>query len=475
MILGLRTGVLLAVALVAATGVARGQTQPAPSPDSASGGSPPGTGASYWGLIPAAADSTTIVFSNTGMSFWEATLVWPYRVVSFPVRAFAAGVGTSIDFLERTNTLRRVGKLFAPRTGPFGVMVNVQAGGLAGMGVGLTAEHTAFLGSDNRLRVGARSTTRGNHQGYIGADFAVGPPSHFEVGLGWRVRPNARYFGLGPGAEEGAESFFRHETMWLGASYHRDLGNDVSLTGDAIVSATQAGFPDDDESPSITSVFAGQLPNGFDENSQGITLGLSLVHDDIEGTGRPARGGIRRVRAAYFEGLDQTDVAFWSFRGEAQQFFTLWYRHHVLALRGYMSWIGNVGSDPLPFQRLMTNDDPDLLRGYRDFRWRGRGMVALSAEYRWPLWVLNRPNSPGLDLYLLADIGQVYNDIDEITGDNLTFSYGAGVRLIGSRDFVARIEYGRSEEQAVWRLRFDQIFQFSKGGLFNGRVPVPDR
>jgi hypothetical protein len=69
----------------------------------------------------------------------------------------------------------------------------------------------------------------------------------------------------------------------------------------------------------------------------------------------------------------------------------------------------------------------------------------------------------------------VYNDIDEITGDNLTFSYGAGVRLIGSRDFVARVEYGRSGEQAVWRLRFDQIFQFSKGGLFNGRVPVPDR
>jgi hypothetical protein len=108
--------------------------------------------------------------------------------------------------------------------------------------------------------------------------------------------------------------------------------------------------------PSLTSVFASRLPAGFDQNSQGITLGLSLVHEDVEGTGRPSRGGIRRVRTAYFEGLDQTDVQFWAFRGEAQQFVTLWHRHHVLALRGYMSWIGNVGSDPLPFQRLMTND-----------------------------------------------------------------------------------------------------------------------
>lgn len=470
-----RTGILLAVAVVTAAAVAQGQAPPTLPPDSAAAGSSPGTGASYWGLIPAATDSTTIVFSNASMPFWEATLVWPYRVVSFPVRAVAAGLGTSIDFLERSNTLRRVGKLFGPRDGPFGVLVNIRAGGLAGMGVGLTAEHTAFLGPDNRLRVGARTTTRGNHQGHIGADFAVGPPSRIEVGMGWRVRPNARYFGLGPGASEGAESFFRHETMWLGASYRRELGNDISLIGDAIVSAAQASFPDEDESPPITSVFAGDLPAGFDQNSKGIALGLSLVHEDVEGTGRPGGGGIRRVRASYFEGFDQADVAFWSFRGEAQQFLTLWHRHHVLALRGYMSWIGNVGPDPLPFQRLMTNDDPDLLRGYRDFRWRGRGMVALSAEYRWPLWVLNRPDSPGLDLYLLADIGQVYDDIHEITGDNLTFSYGAGVRVIGARDFVARVEYGRSGEQAVWRLRFDQVFQFTKGGLFNGRVPVPDR
>ena len=108
--------------------------------------------------------------------------------------------------------------------------------------------------------MGARTTTRGNHRAYIGADFAVGAPSRLEVGLGWRVRPNARYFGLGPGAGEDAKSFFRHETLWLGASYRRHLGNDFSLTGDVIVSAVEASRPSEDESPSITSVFAANLP-----------------------------------------------------------------------------------------------------------------------------------------------------------------------------------------------------------------------
>jgi hypothetical protein len=35
------------------------------------------------------------------------------------------------------------------------------------------------------------------------------------------------------------------------------------------------------------------LPAGFDQNSQGITLGLSLVHEDVEGTGWRSAGSCR--------------------------------------------------------------------------------------------------------------------------------------------------------------------------------------
>jgi len=164
-----------------------------------------------------------------------------------------------------------------------------------------------------------------------------------------------------------------------------------------------------------------------------------------------------------------------TYRIDMQQFFQLWYPYHVLALRAFATWIDQVGATPVPFQRLMTNDDPDLLRGFRDFRWRDRGMAVLSAEYRWPLWVLTQANGMGLDLYLHSDIGQVFSSLDQINRDNLTFSYGAGIRLLGARGFVLRLEYARSNETFVVRVRGDQIFQFTRGGLFYGRDPIPAR
>ena len=134
-----------------------------------------------------------------------------------------------------------------------------------------------------------------------------------------------------------------------------------------------------------------------------------------------------------------------------------------------------MGSSDIPFQRLMTNDDPDLFRGYRDFRWRGRGMAVLTAEYRWPLWALTHADRLGADLYLLADLGQVFDDFSEISTDAMTLSYGAGIRVLNLRGFVLRFEYARSGEEVVLRLRSDQVFQFAKGGLFHGRDPVPAR
>ncbi len=153
----------------------------------------------------------------------------------------------------------------------------------------------------------------------------------------------------------------------------------------------------------------------------------------------------------------------------------LWYRHHVLALRLVASWMQQIGDAPIPFTRLITNDDPDLLRGFDDFRWRDRGLAVLSAEYRWPLWAPERAEGVGLDIYLLTDVGQVFSDFDDIRGRNLTFSYGAGLRLLTAAGFVLRIEYARSNEDVAFRLRGDQIFQTFRSGLYHGRDPNPAR
>jgi len=57
---------------------------------------------------------------------------------------------------------------------------------------------------------------------------------------------------------------------------------------------------------------------------------------------------------------------------------------------------------------------------------------------------------------------------------NLRWSWGVGLRLIdNARSFSGRLEVGFSEEGTQFRLKGSQNFQFAKGGLFNGVVPVP--
>jgi outer membrane protein assembly factor BamA len=409
------------------------------------------------------------------MPLWEGVLVWPVRVISYPLYLVSAGLGETVEFFDEKKVIYRLSQLLGPRQGPFGVLVQARAGGLSGFGGGLAAEHDALLGSGNRFRVSATTTIHGDLRTTLGIRSQASSTGEIDVGTGYRRRRNARYFGLGPQTQEADESFFQQELAWLGASYRQGLGSKVFLKGEVLFSTFGTGSPREEDVPWITEQFAGALPAGYGTHSYGVSLSATLSHETPAETGRPMRGGIRRLRAAYFQGIGNDDAAFWTYRAELQQFVPLWYRYHTLAVRAHMSWIDPLGTDPVPFQRLMTNDDPDLMRGFRDFRWRDRGMMVFSAEYRWPLWAAKLPDRTGLDVYVLTDVGQVFGHIDQVSFDNLTFSYGAGIRFLNVRGFVLRVEFARSNEEVVWRLRGDQIFQFARGGLYYGRDPVPTR
>lgn len=449
-----------------------GQQLPPPS-DSVSSNIEDGIGQSYWGTIPPVADSTSQVMRSQPMPVWEGMLVWPYRVITFPLKLVSIGIGESVEYLDEKKVIYKVGRLLGPREGPLGVQIQLEAGGLSGFGGGAAIQHDAFLGSGNRFRLYGTTTVTGTHRASMGLRFPTGATGQTDVGVGYRQRPNARYFGLGPESAESAKSYYGQNLAWLGTSYLQRVFGNVYLGGDVLLSSVDAKAAREDYVQQISDIFAGELPLGYGSTSKGISIGASLSHVTAIETGRPTRGGSHRIRATYFFGDDNTE--FLTYRVDLQQFFRLWYPTHVLALRIHGSWIDPVGNSEVPFQRLMTNDDPDLMRGFLDFRWRDRGMAVLSAEYRWPLWVLEQPDATGLDLYLLTDVGKVFGEVSEFDFNQLTVSYGAGLRLLGSGGFVLRLEYARSSEGDVWRLRTDQIFQFARGGFFHGRDPVPTR
>lgn len=436
-----------------------------------------GAGASLWGEIPAPADSVRARLANRPLALWEKTLIYPYTVVKLPFRVATDALKGTLVFLDESQAIAKVTRLLAPKEIAYGVLLSARAGGASGFGGGATLYHNSPFSPDNRGQLRFETTSSGIRKVSLGVMTGVGASTGWELGAGYRKRPNTRFYGIGPDSREEDESFYTQELSWAGLGLRRQLGGaGVSVLGEALFSAVDSRGPNDDhQNQAIESVFDGRLPQGHADRSDGLTLSLTLEHDSAHSTGRPESGAVHRLRAAWFESTDRDQVSFWTYRAEAQEFIPLWYSQRALALRGLVGWVDPNGGSAVPFQRLLTNDDPDLLRGYQDFRWRDRGLLIATAEYRFPWWAHADPEDAGLDFYLLGDLGQVFGETDQVALRRLQASGGFGLRLVGQRGFLTRAEVAFSDEGSVFRLRADQVFQFMKGGLFHGRDPVPSR
>ncbi|TPW02609.1 MAG: hypothetical protein FD129_3173 [bacterium] len=153
-----------------------------------------------------------------------------------------------------------------------------------------------------------------------------------------------------------------------------------------------------------------------------------------------------------------------------RRFFPVLHPQRTLGLRGVMSWSDPVTGGDIPFQRLNSNHDLERFRGYQDFRFTDRGLLLLTAEYRWPIWVTREADRAGIDMILLADYGQVFHNVDQVTTENLAASYGFAFEMAGARGMLARVEFGRSEEETVVRFGLVSLIESGAGQLFQGRA-----
>lgn len=498
----LMVGPLWAAALglgwsVAASPPATAQTSPE-IPEEAPESSPT---ESYWGPIGPPTEQTMVVQEAQGQPAWETAINLPYNLAFLPLKGAGYAVEHSVEFATENDVVQRVLHFFPYELGPTVIGAGVSIGSQDGYGGSLSMDVPNFLGEENPMKIRLSGMTEGNRKATLGVRYFRNPKSAVEVGAGYRAELESRFYGLSPESQKEDESQYRREVSWAGFSWRRELGGRLSIQSSALYSGAAAtAAPENDDRP-LTTVHSG-LPFGYRDLSVGYTLGLELAHDNVElfgppgaawiNRGRPEHGGLRRVSVSWFEGRSNTAAAFLAWRAEAQQFLPLWHTKRALALRGLVTRLEDRGGDPLPatslnaalpdgarhaipFQRLLTNDDPDLFRGYEDGRFHGRGLVAVTAEYRWPVWSANSLDGTGVDAYGFADLGQIFNEFSDIDSDHLTTSWGGGLRLAAYGTFQGRIEIGVSEESTQFRMRADQTFQFDGLGFFEGRNPVPGR
>lgn len=445
----------------------------APAVDSQTTSSPEdtpgdGSGNSYWGLIASPTDSTTATLENLSMPVWEAALVWPFRVITFPIKAVGLGLAAGIDALAKSSLYSRIAMLFSGQEVPVGVSPIFSASSLSGIGLGLTFFHNHFTGQDTRLRISGKISTRGSRR------FSIGMARQgWEAGIGYRYKPNARFFGVGPNTREEDQSFYTLEQSWAGGTVYMSVMDDLEISADGVYLGVGAREPGDEFSPSVSELFP--VEPGFDLTVDGLSLSGAITHDTVEPSVRPQRGGYQRLMLARFLGFEEEDGNFWTYRAEFQQFAPLWFTGRSLALRGMFSWMKPRPGTVIPIQMMMTNDEPDLLRGFQDFRWRDQGLMIGTVEYRWPIWNPTEAYGFGVDAFLFGDVGQVFGSSGEIAMRNLTFSGGGGFRAGSAGGLFGLFEVGWSDEEYQIRLSGTQVFDTAIGRRLNGRSPVPVR
>jgi outer membrane protein assembly factor BamA len=242
--------------------------------------------------------------------------------------------------------------------------------------------------------------------------------SFWDVGgkIGWNVWRRLTFTGGLSYAE------FHHEDRFLDLTrqYHADEPGDI--------------------------VPGGMLSWQYPEWHHKVILSAELSWDSRDILYYPTRGafhtlGLRRVRGRGFDSYTE-GIA------DLRQFFPLPWKH-ILALRAW----GRLVDSPLPFEDRLYWGGPESIRGYDYASLEGEEGYLLTAEYRWPMFLM--PISPngrviGIGVHLFTDTGDAWYEGDD-PGD-VRWSWGGGVHLnVSTLQF--RFEVARTEEG-------DTVFQF---------------
>jgi hypothetical protein len=146
------------------------------------------------------------------------------------------------------------------------------------------------------------------------------------------------------------------------------------------------------------------------------------------------RGGWYRIDFHHYDDNNNDLRSFDRVDVDLRQFIGFFAGRRVIALRGLVSsTTRSSGSLEVPFYLMPYLGGNDTLRGFHNYRFRGRHAILLQGEYRWEIW-------SGLDGALFYDAGKVAMVRDDVNFKNLEHDYGFGFRFNTDNGIVFRVD-----------------------------------
>lgn len=252
--------------------------------------------------------------------------------------------------------------------------------------------------------------------------------------------PRFRFYGVGPGAEEGALSIYDHEEaggyldvyhlpmdkLRVGVGYKfRDVGIDEGITD----------ITDDDISDGFD--FAPQIDERFsdEERVTGSTITggrFNLIYDGRNQEFNPTKGFFGKVTAELNHVLDDEGANlednYGTVKIDTRKYFSTVDQEFQFLLRN--RWQFTTSND-VPFYELADMGGPKSLRAFERGRFHGQHAGFASAEAR---YVLSKVTIMGFPMAVVmggfVDVGQVFNDTDQLFNDEFNVNPGASLRFV---------------------------------------------
>jgi Omp85 superfamily domain len=262
--------------------------------------------------------------------------------------------------------------------------------------------------------------------------------------------PQEDFYGIGPDSDRANRSDFdmRQGTVGGGAGFR--LRPWLTVGGGADVFRPRVFAGGDNQVPNAGEIFEpDELPGATDRHTFVSADGFADLRT-AEPAFNPRRGGRYRVGVSRVidtsaaPGFTRVDV-------DLQQYASVLNERRVFVLRALGSFTDVPDDGILPFYLMRTLGGSSTLRGFRDFRFRDRHLLALQAEYRFEIFT-------ALDGALFYDAGQVAPSLDRFRWRDFERDWGFGFRFGGNGGVFLRLDLAYGGEGPRTWLRFGHVF-----------------
>lgn len=293
--------------------------------------------------------------------------------------------------------------------------------------------------------------------------------THVEVWFNYLRRTKDTFFGIGSRTNESDETNFDLEMREVAFNFTHDI-SDQARAGFYVGRYNAASYRGrDDNDPPIDVLFSGDpstvpverwIP-GLLQGTEVFQYGAFFELDARDNSVGLTKGGYFYGRVGSADGLN--DDAFSDFGWteailDGRGYVPLGSDRTSFAIRGLADLRSPKRGSQIPFFANATLGGRNLVRGYRNFRFRAHNLLMFSGELRQTFYT--RDEDQGADVVFFGDVGRIWGDTRSDTDPQILRNdlfgeapwragYGIALQFRYNKSFAVRIDFSRSPERSM--------------------------